>query len=95
MCDNKKRKLSNIISSDDNKFNIKNINTINEINNFLKIKRAKVISNLVEIDNLREHIRQLDRKLDKICDHEYEYTGESYGMNQRPPKRCCKCHKDK
>ena len=94
MCDNKKRKLSNIISSDDNKFNIKNINTINEINNFLKIKRAKVISNLVEIDNLRNHIRQLDRKLDKICDHEYEHTGESYGMYERPPKRCCKCHKD-
>jgi len=53
------------------------------------------MKNLVEVGNLREEIRQLDRKLDKICDHKYEHTGESYGMYERPPKRCCKCLKDK
>ena len=72
-----------------------NINTIEEINKFLIIKREKVMKNLVEVGNLREEIRQLDRKLDKICDHKYEHTGESYGMYERPPKRCCKCLKDK
>ena len=53
------------------------------------------MKNLVEVGNLREEIRQLDNKLDKICDHKYEHTGESYGMYERPPKRCCKCLKDK
>ena len=91
---NKKRKLGNVISID-NKFNIDNINTIEEINKFLIIKREKVMKNLVEVGNLREEIRQLDNKLDKICDHKYEHTGESYGMYERPPKRCCKCLKDK
>ena len=92
---NKKRKLKNVISLKNNKFDINKINTINEINNFLKIKREKVINNLVEIDNLRNEIIQLDKKLDKMCDHQYEYTNESYTMNQRPPKKCTKCDKDR
>ena len=92
---NKKRKLKNVISLKNNKFDINKINTINEINNFLKIKREKIINNLVEIDNLRNEINQLDKKLDKMCDHQYEYTNESYTMNQRPPKKCTKCDKDR
>ena len=92
---NKKRKLKNVISLKNNKFDINKINTINEINNFLKIKREKVINNLVEIDNLRNEIIQLDKKLDKMCDHQYEHTNESYTMNQRPPKKCTKCDKDR
>ena len=91
---NKKRKLENVILLNE-EFNIDNVNTIEEINNFLKIKREKIMNNLLEIDNLRNDIRKLDRKLDKLCNHEYEYTGESYRMYERPPKRCKKCKKER
>ena len=94
MSDNKKRKLGEVIKLNE-EFNIDNINSIEKINHFLKIKRHKIMKNLVEVNNLRDDILQLERKLDKICNHEYEYTGESYGMYERPPKRCKKCNKER